>query len=339
MVVLDAFGKIERTLISEKLKLYVANLPNNQENDWQASLEEELKTALLVDSIEAQKLSVPCRRNIKQLFESIFPNCDYNESLSNEMMIHILAENMVCLFFDYDYCDMPLGDWTENCFDGRFCEDDYAEKVIHFINFLSGTEYLMSNPPLVPAPVPNWIYSSNHDDDRKNYIRLLWGGGTAEPYIETLKKWGQAFDDFLISPNAYYQLDYLFESIYKDNEYNNYHFFKTYSLCEMLLGTENVEDKDRAISEFLVNQEESKRIHEACLLRQIRNKIGHGDFEAYRKKKEEYAQNFMDGAFWFDYTEYSRQNWITLHICCQMESVLRKLLLSTFLHISADAMS
>ncbi len=43
MVVLDAFGKIERTLISEKLKLYVANLPNNQENDWQADLEEELK--------------------------------------------------------------------------------------------------------------------------------------------------------------------------------------------------------------------------------------------------------------------------------------------------------
>lgn len=42
---------------------------------------------------------------------------------------------MVCIYFNYEYSDMPMGDWTTNCFDGRFCEEDYAEKSFHFLTF------------------------------------------------------------------------------------------------------------------------------------------------------------------------------------------------------------
>jgi len=45
---------------------------------------------------------------------------------------------------------------------------------------------------------------------------------------------------------------------------------------------------------------------------------------------EEYASRVMDGQFWFDYTEYSRRNWVLLHVCCELEEVVRKLLILLF---------
>ncbi len=39
---------------------------------------------------------------------------------SIESCLQCLVDNMICLFFDYEYQDMPFFDWTSNCFDGRF---------------------------------------------------------------------------------------------------------------------------------------------------------------------------------------------------------------------------
>lgn len=49
------------------------------------------------------------------------------------MKIHEIVNNMICIYLDYNYDDMPLGGWETNCFDGRMCENDYAEKIINFI--------------------------------------------------------------------------------------------------------------------------------------------------------------------------------------------------------------
>ena len=54
----------------------------------------------------------------------------------------------------------------------------------------------------------------------------------------------------------------------------------------------------------------------------MRNKIGHGDFIELNKIHEVYAQEFMEGYFDYDYSEYSSQNWILLHICCKLDEVL-----------------
>ena len=62
----------------------------------------------------------------------------------------------------------------------------------------------------------------------------------------------------------------------------------------------------------------------AKLLRQLRNKIAHGDFIAFEEKIEEYAIRFLDGKFEFDYSEYSRKNWIIEHVCCLLVSALSK---------------
>lgn len=46
MVVLNFYGKIEPICISEKLGLYIANLPNEEYNEWRNALAEELELAV-----------------------------------------------------------------------------------------------------------------------------------------------------------------------------------------------------------------------------------------------------------------------------------------------------
>lgn len=41
MVVLNFYGKIPRICISKKLGLYLSNLPNEENNDWQDELSKE----------------------------------------------------------------------------------------------------------------------------------------------------------------------------------------------------------------------------------------------------------------------------------------------------------
>lgn len=70
----------------------------------------------------------------------------------------------------------------------------------------------------------------------------------------------------------------------------------------------------------------SEREGMAELMRWIRNKIAHGDFEKVNPLLEEYAQKYMDGRFWFDYNEYTRPSWVLLHISCNLEKILRSLM-------------
>ena len=70
----------------------------------------------------------------------------------------------------------------------------------------------------------------------------------------------------------------------------------------------------------------SEREGMAELMRRIRNKIAHGDFEKINPLLEEYAQKYMDGRFLFDYSEYTRPSWVLLHISCSLEKILRSLM-------------
>ena len=85
---------------------------------------------------------------------------------------------------------------------------------------------------------------------------------------------------------------------------------------------------DQLLACFLNAQhEESLRKTMATLLREMRNKIGHGDFDGFRMKAEEYAQKVMDECYAFDYSEYSRQNWVLLNACCELDDALRQIIM------------
>lgn len=329
MVVLNVFGKIPKTCISSKLKLYIGNLPNEEFNNWEEELTQELRKAIdmhncnvihidknhLVDEIEIYKRLLSCNNP---------PNYPAKEDYLSE-----IAKNMICIFFDYEYEDMPLGDWTENCFDSRLCEDEYEEKIVNFLNFLNHNFDEESGD--IPIKTPTYIYLSRND--LLDYRRLLFLGKPIDNYLDNMKKWGEYLDSFLNTQNDYYLLDYLVNAIYNDNEYNAYHFVKTFSLCETLLANSRVKKDTKfneKLSRFIKSNSNETVFKKTVLLHQIRNKISHGDFEAYLKKTEEYAQKYMDGHYWFDYSEYSRLNWVLLHICCEIDDALRKILYLMF---------
>lgn len=320
MIVLNIQGDISPICISEKLKLYISNLPNDEHNNWNKALCSELQTSLRHSEIIARKLDMEQRDELRRIYEKYFPQKPLSDKADERAYIQSIVDRMICIYFDYEDADMPMFDWTTNCFDGRLCEEDYAEKVINFINFVS-----RQVNELIPARTPQWIYSSNHDEVFP--YRMFWGGDEATPYIESLKKWGGLFDDFLNNKNDYLLLDYLMNSIHKDSEHNEYHLLKAYSLCQLFLEKSKEIELDSKLPRF-INDSYSEKEREKCaiMFRRMRNKVAHGDFLAFEKIIEEFASTLMDGRFWFDYTEYSRKNWAIQHACCLLDDAVRKLI-------------
>lgn len=197
------------------------------------------------------------------------------------------------------------------------------DKVINFMNFLAYSRPIYNGRGF-PTPVPQWTYSSNHDE--LDYYRIFWGGESVTQYLNSMLEWGKLFDNFLINRERYLQLDYLINSIYKDNEYNEYHLIKDFSLCQLMLENKCEAELDIKLQRFLPDRlsNDEKQLC-AKLLRQLRNKIAHGDFIAFEEKIEEYAIRFLDGKFEFDYSEYSRKNWTIEHVCCLLDDVLKKI--------------
>lgn len=318
MVVLNIYGKIKPICISKKLGLYIANLPNEEHNNWNDELYKEVLLAKKTIDQNSKKYNLKSSFDVEKFYSNVCSSTKV-ENMSNCSMIHKIVDNMICIYLDYNYEDMPLGGWETNCFDGRLCEDDYAEKIINFICNISES-----------GNVPHCIYSSN--DDFHNPYGFLHYTSNIKEYISSLKLWGKKFDDFLVSRNDYLQLDYLINSFFKDNDYNEYHLLKLYSLCQLFLEKEKEYELDKKLITFLDDKysEDLKNIIPKKL-RKMRNKIAHGDFISFEKLVEEFACEIMDGNFSFDYSEYSRKNWVILHICCELERVVKKMINMLFL--------
>ncbi len=321
MVVLNFYGKIEPICISKKLGLYIANLPNKEHNEWRDSLADEIELAVKADKIYQEKLGTDFPCGIIRLHQKLFPDKPLPKTFSKEHYTGI-ADQMIYIYQNYAYHNMPLGGWDTNCFDGRLCEEDYSEKIVNFINFASYSDEVGY---AIPKPVPQWIFSSNHHEI--DHWRIFWGGEEATAYISALQQWGQLFDNFLCSRNDYLLFDYLVNTIHKDNEHNANHLMKAFSLCQLFLEKHKESELDSKLPQFLEPLDpETDTTHQAELFRKMRNKIAHGDFLAFETIIETYASEFMDGHFAFDYSEYSRKNWAVQHVCCELDNVIRKLL-------------
>ena len=104
------------------------------------------------------------------------------------------------------------------------------------------------------------------------------------------------------------KLDYLIRAIHDEHGYDAYHLSKMYSLCQLFLENEHETELDHKLPQFIDSRYElDDRIEMAKLLRQMRNKVAHGDFVSFEKKAEEYAQKFMDGRFLFDYSQANKK--------------------------------
>ena len=317
MVILNICKKIEPMCVSAKLGLFISNLKDCPYPNWQKRVCEEFNK-----SHQLSKMVSPKTKNTHDVYEHYkkhFPLIAQIHICFTSFMIEEIVSNLVCIYLDYDYKDMPMGGWDENPFDGRFCEKDYTEMIVNFLNFMSQNK-----------DCPVWIYSSNHNETIPFY-KLFWINSDSDTKLNCLNFWGNKFDRFLDTKNDYLELDYLIRAIYDEHDYDAYHLSKLYSLCQLFLENEHESELDAKLPKFIDKRyEELERIEISKLLRQMRNKVAHGDFIAFEKKCEEYAQKFMEGRFYFDYSEYSRKNWVLLNVCCLLSDAIREMINKLF---------
>lgn len=324
-------GKIEPICISHKLKLYIANLPNGKVNNWNAHLVEEMETALKLSAAQSEihkkHFGKSTARDIRTIVKNKFPYLCV-EKMSEHECIQCIANEMICLYFDYDYDDMPVGDWVTNCFDGRLCEGDYADKIAYFIHLICKQE-IHDVYPQIPSSAPYSIYFSDDNNEINNYRFVFNGTTEIEELLNNLKEFGNLIDDFLAEENDYYFLDYLCSELYQINEtqFVANHCQKLYSLCEFFLEKTSDIELDKKLPPFInkrYSSEDRKKI--STIARQVRNKVAHGDFSRFREKIEEYASDIMDkNGYWFDYSEYSRQNWAIMNLSFNLLGAIQNL--------------
>ncbi|GAA5417012.1 hypothetical protein Pryu01_02073 [Paraliobacillus ryukyuensis] len=338
MVVLDIYGKIERTMISDKLKLFIANLPD----DWKDTIKEDIFEEIRRIEFNRKEQQIKYGKVLTDVFDYtkakkiVETNIETIKGYSLDTLencIDCILENMIFIEFDYDYNDMPFFDWTTNCFDGRLCEEDYSEKIVKLLNFMKRKNHFRAHF--------NVIYSSNND-----YFSVIPRITTAlalrtdsefkgfrikDEAISDFKKCGECIDDFLQTESDYYKLDFIVEALNKGDDYKHYHFLKTFTVLEMLLLNKNQQTNeiDNYINPIIkqIYSEESEQATK--LLRQMRNKVGHGDFKGFNKKAYEFADKYMK-SYQFDYSEYSHLNWILLHTCCLLDDILKEVLIEKF---------
>lgn len=321
MVVLNMFGKIEPICISQKMKLYISNLPNSKENNWNSYIVKKFKQALRMHELDCTSVGAENKQDLKLMYKKRVETGNPEAFETEDDIIQEIVDNMICIYLDYSYDDMPMGGWDENPFDGRLCEKDYAEIIMDFLNFMTdGTETQM----------PMWIYSSNYDLEW-SYYRMFLEPRNLLKQIALLKDLGQKLDGFLLNRNDYLQIDYIARALHEANQYDTYHFFKLYSLCQMFLENKKESELDYKLPQFLDQRfVDEQRLEIAKILRQMRNKIAHGDFVDFEHKAEEYARIVMDGKYSFDYSEYSRKNWVLLNACCMLSDAVKTMLVMMF---------
>lgn len=200
-----------------------------------------------------------------------------------------------------------------------FVKKTMPKKSFHFLTF-SPVPLIEYKTFLIPLQIG---YSSNYDkvDER----RLFWNQNKfgSDEFIKSLIEWGRLIDNFLQTENDYYQLDFLCNAIFDESKCDTYQYMKLFSLCQMFLENKRESELDEKLPFFLDERIDFKtRKQMAQQLRRIRNKIAHGDFKHFNNEIEKYAQKFLDGKLYYDYTEYSRQNWVLLSICCTLKDAL-----------------
>lgn len=189
MVILNMFGKIEPICISQKMKLYISNLPNSNENNWNSYVVKEFKHALKIHVLSCRVAGVENKQNLKLMYEERV-GADNSEVFQNESaLIQEIVDNIIYIYLDYSYDDMPMGGWDENPFDGRLCEKDYAEIIVDF--FVSCWMVQICKCRC------GFIHQIMTENGHTTVCFL--GKGNLDEQINALKIWGQKLDSFLLN--------------------------------------------------------------------------------------------------------------------------------------------
>lgn len=352
MVLMNMYGKIKPTIISTKLGIGICN----PTSDWIKGLQDEFMEEILIhnhkiSSFKQTGMNVSWATGRYDL-QNIVEQLGWQED--GKPFMQIIAENLIEIQVS-DFANSLLQMKNEKM-DSPTCEPQYTRK---FLNFCCKVQSSKSAQKVIPEQIPFSTYNSDDFQGKPliiNYLQAMLHPHPAykitvpdytQGGITSLKKIGKLVDGFLVTDKDYWLFDYIINGLFSKDDYNAYHIFKTMSLIEMLVINPKGNGKTAGEIERKLPQFLSDRIPRkggelfSQIMRKLRNKIGHGDFEAVQQLLEQYRQSFMQN-FWFDEIEYSVENWTYQNICLRLEEALNEILwlmLSDKKKISALQMS
>lgn len=336
MVLLNMYGRIQPTTISKKLGVGISN----PSSDWIAVLQDDLKKEILIHKHDIALLKKDGsdiswalgRYDLEQLVNRL----GWYEN--GKVATQIIAEHLIEIqVLDFDNSLLQM---KNEYLDSPTCEPQYTRK---FLNFCCMVQSSKKAKEIIPNQIPFSTYNSDDLDTRPlilNYLESILHPHpkhkfSKEAYtaggIKSLKHLGCLIDNFLVTDDDFWLLDYIMNAVFSDREENAYHLFKVMSLIEMLIINpkgkgKTVGEIEQKLPQFLPDYiEASQRALFSDIMRRLRNKIGHGDFKAVHQLLEQYQKSFMKN-FWFDEYEYSVENWIYGNICLNIDKALNEIL-------------
>ncbi|MEK5358056.1 hypothetical protein [Paenibacillus sp. FSL L8-0709] len=334
MIILNFYGNIKPTIISKKLGVGISNPPS----DWVNGLQDDMLEEMLVlehnlkvwkkeGFMDTQLSNYDLAELIKKTEWNISLE-DYNSNLE------LIARNLVAIdVLDFENSYLQLKNDT---MDSPTCEVSFPLK---FINFCNKIQHSSKGKDVLKNRIPFSTFSSDEFNEKPRILNFFSAMLNSQldfdnfnnECISSLVKVGALIDAFLQKEEDFWILDYIINSMYHDRDYNAYHVFKVMSLIEMLIinpsgNGRTVGELERKLPLFLkeLRLEPTKKVTFAQIMRQLRNKIAHGDYRAIQKLLKRYRDEFMIN-YQYDEFEYSIENWTYLNICCRLDEVLNEI--------------
>ena len=336
LVLMNMYGKIPETIISKKLGIGICN----PAPDWVEGLQDDFEEELLIHEHEISSFK-------KSGYDTAWASDRYNlEKIvfqlgwqeEGKTSMQIIAEHLIEIqVLDFDNSLLQM---KNDHLDSPTCEPQYPRK---FLNLCCKIQSSQSAQTVIPNQIPFSTYNS--DDFQQKPLILNFLGAMLHPHpnypisipdytaggIKSLEYIGSLIDNFLVTDKDFWLFDYIVNAVFNDESHDAYHIFKVMSLIEMLIispkgNGKTVGELERKLPQFLPDRipvEERALFSE--IVRKLRNKIGHGDFEAVQQLLDQYRNSFMQN-FRYDEFEYSIENWTYGNICINLDSALNEIL-------------
>lgn len=340
MVIINLYGKVNSILLSKKLGVGISNLYD----DWVTGIVDDLKEEMLLREhfLKTSKTRKLINFKIKQYEpDKIVSDANWTEIIYEDVDSNLqeIAKNLVQLeVLDFDQSLLQL---KNNYLDSPSCEVQYPLKFIRFCHILTKSKRARIN---CKSNIPFITYNPDQYNSKPlilNFLSYVLNTQTDlkvfnEKAIDSMEYAGKLIDNFLESEKDFWFFDYIVNALYEPSQYNAYYIFKIMSLIEMLIVNSNdsgktQEELERKLPRFLLNElnDYDDKALFCTIVRKLRNKIVHGDLEAFKKLLEEYRENFMHN-FRYDEFEYSVESWTINSICLSLKSIFSEILFEFF---------
>jgi len=333
MILLNIYGKIEETIISKKLGIGLLNL----REDWVEVFVDDMKEEMLLRKNDIKKYNKYDGYTLKQYkpLDIVKDNGWSKEGyLTEDQALRIISQNLIGIevvnfknsFIKYKnpYLDSPT------------CEKNYAHK---FINFIGSIQSGFKDGNVIINQIPFVTYSSDDIHNKPLILNFTFNKQDLKRFenynencIKSITNIGKLIDDFILTEKDFWLIDYIVNTLFEGDEYNSYYIFKIMSLIEMLLINPKNNGKtfgelENKLPMFILGEEfsDGDKLAFTSIVRRLRNKIGHGDYNGIQKILNEYRDRMIPN-YNYDEFEYSIENWNYLSISITLKEILNNII-------------